>query len=470
MPAVQALALSGVVWLLLFVIGNFAFWRNPHSAYFHSEHAYDLSYSAVRQQQARSFLQQYSNDDPDNSTSSSPVQVPQHAGSSPAICAAFVTVRREHPDAALYFSDSVGSMLEGLTPKERAAINVNVIFANAAGPERHKDYGASWLSVVDHAAGYEGLSDADIAELRRLEEVQDYQTKGVFDYVYALERCYNETRAPFIAVFEDDIVFAADWLARTLLGLQYLANMRPGWMYLRLFYSETYLGWDAEVDWFYAHIFVTLVLVSLTTAAALLLLRELLRSNSINAAGYQPVEPRSRIPPRLRLRLRFDLPTIAVLSIVVAPALTALVFMAGKYNLPFYSLRSSAVGNMFGSWQSNGGVVPLDRHACCSQALVFDRNQVPGLVANLRERGRGQTDLMIEEYCDAKPLRRFALGEQAVQHVATVSSRGGGGVSGHSVWAFYFEQSRKEEVEKRKQKALESIRWDMLALQAKGPI
>lgn len=457
--AVQALAVSGALWLLVFVYCNYALWRDPHGAYFHSEQVYDLGYSTVRRQQARAFLEQYSD-------SNSTTPPPRRVGDRPALCAAFTTVRREHPDAARYFSDSVGSMLEGLSPQERAAVNVSVLFANADGPALHPDFGAPWLSaLVDHAAGYEGMSAAEIAELRHMEQSEDFQRKGVFDYIYALERCHRETRAPFIAVFEDDIVFAADWLARTLLGLQRLATTPsekgPGWLYLRLFYSETYMVWDAEADWWYGHLFFTFALVSITSAAVLVLLRLLmrLRGGGSGAATHHPGR-------RSFLHLRLDMPTITVLSLIVAPAFTALAFMAGKYNLPMYALRggSSALGSMLrdghdGRLQRDAGVVPMDRQACCSQALVFDRARVPELVAYLRGRGRGQTDLMIEDYCNEKPLRRFALGEQAVQHLGVRSSRGGGGVQGNSVWAFYFEESRAEELEERKRKALESIDW-----------
>ncbi|OIW32785.1 hypothetical protein CONLIGDRAFT_630405 [Coniochaeta ligniaria NRRL 30616] len=465
-PAVQALAVSGALWLLLFVYCNYALWRDPHGAYFHSDQVYDLGYSRVRQQEARAFLEQYS-----TSNSTAPAPPPQHVGDRPALCVAFTTVRREHPDAARYFSDSVGSMLEGLSSQERAAVSVNVLFANAAGPTLHPDFGAPWLdALVDHAAGYEEMSDLEVADLRRMEETEDFQRKGVFDYVYALDRCYRQTRAPFIAVFEDDIIFAADWLARTLLGLQRLVatapadkgpGWLPGWLYLRLFYSETYMVWDAEADWWYGHLFVTFALVSLTSAAVLVLLRLLLRLRG-NGGG-----PASHHPGRRTfLHLRLDFPTITALSLIVAPAFTALAFMAGKYNLPMYALRgrSSAVGSMLRSGQEgtllrDAGVVPMDRQACCSQALVFNRARVAELTAYLRERGRGQTDLMIEDYCNEKPLRRFALGEQAVQHLGVRSSRGGGGVQGNSVWAFYFEQSRAEELEERKRKALESIDW-----------
>jgi hypothetical protein len=165
--------------------------------------------------------------------------------------------------------------------------------------------------------------------------------------------------------------------------------------------------------------------------------------------------------------LRLDLPTIAVLSLIVAPAFTALTFMAGKYNLPLYNLRASnrVLGNILDKQDGahrDAGVLPMDKHGCCSQALVFDRAHVPELIAYLREVGRGQTDMMIEDYCDQTQLRRFALGEQVVQHIGVISSRGGGGVHGPSVWAFYFEEGRQEEMEQKKQTALQSLDWDLL--------
>lgn len=474
-PAARALAVSGVLWLLVFTYSHYALWRDPHGAYFHSEHIYDLAYSAVRQQAARAFLQEHSNS-----------SRAQHAGDSPALCAAFVTVRREHPEAARYFADAVGSMLEALSPRERAALNLTVLFANAADPALHPDFAAAWLpALVDHAAGYEGVSDAERAELRRLEDAHDFQRKGVLDYLYVLDRCYRGTRAPFIAVFEDDIIFAADWLARTLLALQHLAThdrRHPPWLYLRLFYTETFMAWDAAADWWYGHLFVTFALVSLTTATVLVLLRMLLRLRGGGGGGpgggaSPPAKSGGVLSYSLGLRL--DLPTVAVLSAVVAPAFTALAFMAGKYNLPMYALhgRSRAVGNALlradpvARQRAAAGVVPMDAQGCCSQALVFDRARVPDLMAHLRARGRGQTDVMIEEYCHDTPLRRFALGEQAVQHVGVVSSRGSRTVDAQSVWAFYFEEKRAEEVARRQQSALDRIDWAVFAaLQGKEPL
>ncbi|KAK3375711.1 hypothetical protein B0T24DRAFT_205713 [Lasiosphaeria ovina] len=465
--AVLTLAASGTLWLMIFVYHNHALWRDPHGAYFHSENAFDLGYSRVRQEEARAFLHQYSRDPSSNPSSDSPSNVdinststsaaPPHAGDHPALCAAFITMRRTHPDASHYFSDSIGSMLAGLSPRERAAVNLTIVFGNVAGDAQHADFAAAypWLpALVDRYGGYEGLSDGELAELARLEEARDFQRKGVLDYLYALERCYNDTAAPFVAVFEDDIVFAADWLARTLLALQRLATAPAGsdpWLYLRLFYSETYMLWLSGDDWWYGHLWVTLPLVSAVSAAALLLAR------------------------RVQRRVPLDVATVVVLSVIVAPAFTVLAFMAGKYNLPMYALRDGgllnhkAILNMVGR-VDDAGVVPMDAQGCCSQALVFDRRRVPDLVRVLRERGRGQTDLMIEDYCnDARhPMHRFALGEQAVQHVGFVSSRGGGEAGPKSVWAFYFEESTVEELERSRASALDRIDWGFFDMLRRG--
>lgn len=464
-PAARAFVLCLALWLLIFSFCHFALWRDPHGAYFHSEHVYDQDYSVLRRDEARAFIESHS-----NATNPPPYE---KAGDHPAICAAFVTVRGEHPDAARYFSDGIGSMLQGLSPHERAALNLRVLFANAADPSVHSDFDAPWVSqLIDHAAGYEGVSQTELEELRHLEGAEDFQRKGVLDYLYVLDQCYNETSAPFIAIFEDDIVFAADWLARTLLGLQYLAAEPPDhskspWLYLRLFYTETFMLWDEDFDYWYSHLPMTFVLISFTCATMLVAIRQILHGCTVSQDSQQPQKGRVGLRQALnQLGLRLDFPTIFVLSAIVAPAFTALTFMAGKYTLPMYAMRGAGrtVGDMAPGrdpLQWDAGVFPMDKQGCCTQALVFDRERVPDLMAYLKARGRGQTDLMIEDYCNETPMRRYALGEQAVQHVGIVSSRGMTTVNGQSVWAFYFEQTPADLIRARHQKVLEKIDWDV---------
>jgi hypothetical protein len=221
------------------------------------------------------------------------------------------------------------------------------------------------------------------------------------DYIYVLTKCLNETDAPYIAIFEDDIIFADGWLVKTLNALKD-AQLRASssWIYLRLFYTETSLGWQAAEDFWYGHQVLTF---SLAMGGLLLLL----------LLGKWCLRPLDR---------RLDVFTMIVLVLIAAPAFTALVFMTGKYNLN--PLR---------------GVERMDKYGCCTQALVFPRSQTEGLLGYLKQRGSGQTDSLIEEYADAEGLERYALAPQVVQHVGLISSRNNLAINAKSTWAFWFE-------------------------------
>jgi hypothetical protein len=221
------------------------------------------------------------------------------------------------------------------------------------------------------------------------------------DYIYVLEKCLNETDAPYIAIFEDDIIFADGWLVKTLNALGD-AQLRASssWIYLRLFYTETSLGWQASEDFWYGHQVLTF---SLVMSGVLLLL----------LIGKWCIRPLDR---------RLDIFAMMVLVFIATPAFTALVFMMGKYNLNPLS-----------------GVERMDKYGCCTQALVFPRSQTEGLLNYLHRRGSGQTDSLIEEYADEEGYERYALAPQVLQHVGLISSRNNLAINAKSTWAFWFE-------------------------------
>lgn len=237
------------------------------------------------------------------------------------------------------------------------------------------------------------------------------------DYTYVLNHCLEETTAPYIAVFEDDIIFAEGWLSKTVTALGNLRQQSKSWLYLRLFYTETSLGWDASVDYWYGHLPLTFVLAMAFGLSGLLFLRTI----------YKPA------------RRHIDNSSLTVVTLVTIPAFTALVFMIGKYSL--FPLQ---------------GVERMDVHGCCTQALVFPRIQVPDLINFLRERREGQTDSLIEEYADKTPLERYALAPQVVQHVGLISSRNNLEVNTKSTWAFWFEASDADALRKEHD---ELARW-----------
>ncbi|KAM0178169.1 hypothetical protein ACHAPF_003808 [Botrytis cinerea] len=142
-------------------------------------------------------------------------------------------------------------MVDGLSEEERKKAWIYVLFADM-DPSVHPLWGEEWLGrVVDDYGGY------DVGGERRewLEELmkqKEWQIKGVFDYVYALSRCYD-THAPYIAIMEDDIIFAHDWFQRTISALSKIESLSQNpedkfynWIYLRLFYTETFQSWSEE--------------------------------------------------------------------------------------------------------------------------------------------------------------------------------------------------------------------------------
>ncbi|KAF2219286.1 hypothetical protein BDZ85DRAFT_225084, partial [Elsinoe ampelina] len=392
--AARVLALTGLLWLTAFFICKSILWRDPHSAFFKEEGVYDLGYSTTRQEEAIQFISAADN-------SSTPPSPPVK---DPLICAAFTTFQRE---GRQYLRESIGSMLVSLTPLERSTLDLHLLFTHV-DPARSTDWNATWLSLTNTWSTY-NTTPSQLSLISEWETSRNFYAKGVYDYLYLLTTCLTTT-APYIAIFEDDIIFAEGWLAKTLSALTKLQHNKK-WLYLRLFYTETSLGWDPATDFWYRNMPLTFLLASSLSASLLLLLRRL---------------------PRARLLL--DTPTLAVLVCITTPAFVVLAFMTGKYTLT--PLR---------------GVVPMDKWGCCTQALVFPRYQVESMVNFLRERGSGQTDALIEEYADRSGLGRWALAPQVVQHVGVVSSRDNLAVNTRSTWAFWFEAQRGERLRGEKE-------------------
>ncbi|EED16772.1 conserved hypothetical protein [Talaromyces stipitatus ATCC 10500] len=370
------------------------FWRDPHSAFFDDTHVYDLKYSLTREHEARQFISAY------NAQTDGPPAL--KASPTPVVCVAVTTVKR---DGVNYLDASVGSLLAGLYPQERSALSVNVLFADT-DPRKHPSWEQQWLnSLVDSAASY-NVSNEVMGRLRELEESRNYYEKGVYDYVYVLERCL-QTNTPYIAIFEDDIIAADGWLAKSLMGLSTLGSRigsektEKDWLYMRLFYTETSLSWS-EDDFWYRNMPLAFLLMSSATLVILLIIR--------------------RVSTSARRFLNW--PTIAVICLVSVPAFTGLVYMTGKYNvMPLQ------------------GVVEMNKHGCCTQGMIFPRDQVPDLIRWLEEHKSGQTDTLIEEYADSTGLRRFAYAPPQLQHVGSRSSRDNLDINTRSTWAFWFEEN-----------------------------
>lgn len=189
-------------------------------------------------------------------------------------------------------------------------------------------------------------------------------------------------------------------MAKTLKALADIDQKPTNWIYLRLFYTETALGWSSS-DFAYRNMPAIFALSILLALAFMLIIRR-----SLFVFTY------------------LDCPSIGVICFISVPAFVALTYMTGKYTL--MPLR---------------GVVEMNSNGCCTQGLVFPQNQVSGLLEYFRKREHGQTDSLIEEYADQSHLTRYALAPQQLQHVGLQSSRDNDEINTKSTWAFWFEEN-----------------------------
>ncbi|KAJ5353042.1 hypothetical protein N7452_002016 [Penicillium brevicompactum] len=390
-PAVRLLLVASFIYLLAFQYCRIHFWRDPHSAFFDDRDVYDWKYSLLREHQANHFLSLY--DAPSGGS-----DVVSSEGD-PLVCAALATVRRNKDD---YLGATIGSMLSDLDPRERRALHLSVLFANT-DPTQHPRWGQRWLDRLADSVSTYNVSAEEFGRLQMLEETGNFHEKGVYDYIYLLNQCL-ETEAPYIFILEDDVMFADGWLVKTLNSLYKLSHgptdRQESWIYLRLFFTETALAWSNS-DFWYRNMPLAFGLAIGSTYAFLLMIRR-------------------HIP----IRYTFGYWTIGAMCLVITPAFIALVYMIGKYSL--FPLQ---------------GIVEMNDRGCCTQGLVFAREQVPALVAHLEEKKAGQTDTIIEEYASEKNLMRYALAPQQLQHVGLQSSRNNLEIHTKSTWAFWFEEN-----------------------------
>ena len=232
------------------------------------------------------------------------------------------------------------------------------------------------------------------------------------DYLYALELCYD-TNAPYIMIFEDDIIIADSWFIKTKQAISQIESkaIRGGkaaynYLYMRIFYTETAMRWRNSDFWFRR---MDLLIALSASFTCLFLL------------GFRRGVPSSR--------RYLDTWTLCVLCLVAVPAFIILLFMIGKYSL-----------------FPPKGVFVMNRYGCCTQALIFPRDRVPPMVKWFRDwstvlnRAYISTDVMIDYYADEQGMDRLALGPQLLQHVGLTSSRDGRYIDGRSTRSFWFDE------------------------------
>lgn len=374
----QSRILLSFLLLYIFAVGycHQAYYRDPGSFFFNPQWGYQPNYSLIRRQQAESYIASFSSFTPPETDSNV-------SKDGRVMCIGIPTVKRPSEQ---YIDISVGSLLDSLTQAERDGIHMDVLFAHT-DPSEHPSYSAPWVPyLLDTVLTYD-TSDPGFEHLKSLEANRMFAEKGVFDYVYMLDSCYK-TNAQYIAIFEDDVLAQEGWYARAVSGLRDLEKQGardengPSWLYMRLFYTEKFLGWNSE-EW-PTYAFWSMCVILTPALAALFVRRKI---------------------PSLRNSLSNTFLTI--ITLICVPACIILYFLAGRVSMQ----------------PLQPGVNQMSNFGCCSQGLVFPREMVPRLMDQLTKMNAGPIDSLIEIWADEEDLQRWALTPSVVQHIGRKSAK-----------------------------------------------
>ena len=201
--------------------------------------------------------------------------------------------------------------------------------------------------------------------MQELAEAKDWHAKSGLDYALALENCLENSTAPYIAIFEGDVLLADSWFARVLTGLHEAETRLKDtrWLYMRLFNEERACGF-ASTDLFGNGLPKTIFLVSSLTAAILALAKRGARMRGSHRLDF------------------LNRPFLVLLCTVVIPPFIILFFQTGKATVlpPSPGLRVEDFG-------------------CCTQGIVFPRGEAGPVIKLIREQARKENyDVIMSNY------------------------------------------------------------------------
>ncbi|KAI9038329.1 uncharacterized protein KD926_010865 [Aspergillus affinis] len=405
-----SLASFTLLYLLLLIFCRFNSARDPGSAFFQPKVGYRPLYSPQRIEESLQFLSTL------NQSAELSAQ-PARNRSAPIrnvdVCVGIVTVKRPlHQN----FDTTIGSILDKLTPEQRSTLAVQVLFALTNATD-HPDYQQPWVpNAIDRVLTYDDFGEHR-RSLRHLERVGNIKKKSLIDYRLSLQSCYEDTDASWFVMLEDDVLAHKSWYAQTMESLRRIDEWKRNglvhdWLYLRLFYTEKFLGWNSEhwpiyLSW-------SVAVVSLIASMGLYARRKARASHHILSNLF-----------------------LAIVCFVCVPLMIGLYFMSGRMTMR----------------PLKPGIHLMNRNGCCSQALVFPRAPIPDLIDRLEEmedaRQPKAVDTVIERLGNDLFYDRLAISPPLMQHVGAASYKedkkkwkGEYAVRGaHGVWNMEFERA-----------------------------
>ncbi|KAI1342267.1 hypothetical protein F5Y15DRAFT_336203 [Xylariaceae sp. FL0016] len=448
-PGTRALLLLLTLIGLYVTYGFFNFYRDPLSIFFSEKHGFDQFYSLTRQAEANQYLEYLETD------RESSIPFPEKAGSNPSICAVFITVGREIAGRQ-YVDTAIGSFLANLSRAEREEMHLKLFFADVPNPEvQHKSYEAlAAANLADDILTYPATLP-DRQKERKMQTLERWasdrqnkhalERKTVHDYAYALDRCVKTTDAPYIAIFEGDILLADGWAARTLKDLQAIDKMmaeptrqtpqrgqvEPGrpssWLYLRLFNQERSFGWSGGIGFRSNNVHIISLAVGIPLLFVLLLSRRML------------------LPRHLARHL--DGWVMFLVCGVAVPLFVWLFFASGK---------ASLVGAPSG--------VREEFFGCCNQALVYNRAHAQDLsdfmMAATAKESPGRSDMLPKDFAFEHGLARISAYPMLAQHAGRVSAIDTSSDEARRVWSMAFENFKPSQLALEHQKNVRELFGD----------
>jgi hypothetical protein len=415
-----------IIWLFLFRYCQKYSTRDPSSYFFDPERAYEPAYSAVREKEADDFIARAS-------TPLTPEALAQLYGSEGTptaaastneteaatpnrrfphrVCVGIPSIQREQEQ---FLQHTVGSLVDTVGRDGRRALDVVVLLADAE-PPHNAAFGQPWLSnLADEVLTYAPVPDHLAAEgYRRADATADMATAPrdmhvQLDYASLVDAC-RARGADYFLLVEDDIVASRDWFDRlqeSLTEMEDINHASADWLYLRLFYTELYLGWNSE-EWprYIAHIAAVYVVVA---AFAVLGRRAWL---TLRGRRLGDVSIKS-----------LDVTSIVRFNVWVA-LFVALFFMAGRQTVV----------------PRRAGVQEMQNYGCCAQGLTFPQRHLEMLSAKLRSPPHDiPGDSFVDVVAADEGLKKWAVIPSVFQHAGTRGTSAPGS-SKKLTWNFGFE-------------------------------
>ncbi|RGP61670.1 alpha-1,3-mannosyl-glyco 4-beta-n-acetylglucosaminyltransferase c [Fusarium longipes] len=404
-------AFLALVWVSLFQLCRLFTYYDPSSFFYDPRKAYETRYTDLREKQAEQLIDDINHASPDElSRLTYTHKDVDTRGQNKKLCVGIPSIKREKQ---YFLPRALASLVEGLDVGERSALHIIVLLADD-DPTSHPAFSETWLQhISDEVLLYGNISSStETDKYRNVEPTASNPDQTLLrndrvhrDYATLMSTC-RETGAEYFILVEDDVIASRDWLGRLLDALDHLARAdhSENWLYLRLFYSETYMGWNSEEWPIYlvrSLCFYTMVLTVYFVIIAVDLRRRShlfhFKSQSYNL-----------------LHLTFWTASFIILY-----------FLAGRLTVDPYK----------------EGVRTMPNYGCCAQGLVIPHQHLPALEETLHTASSDIAgDSVIEKFADDHALKKYAIVPSVLQHIGIKGSSDEKGTK-KATWNFSFERT-----------------------------